>query len=112
MIHTSDFLAQIVYKSGGLIMNDVVATDFASNLKANLEAEPKLRFRGRRLLAFLNTPDSPEKQAKLVNMEHHAKIHLGMAHQTMVAIDWSQIDWPSILFGLLKFLLTILPLFL
>ena len=93
-------------------MNDVVVTDFASNLRTNLEAQPRLRFRGRRLLAFLNTPDSPEKQAKLVNMEHHAKVHLNMAHQTMVAIDWSKIDWMSILSGLLKFLLTILPLFL
>lgn len=93
-------------------MNDVVATDFESNLRANLEAQPRLRFRGRRLLAFLNTPDSPEKQAKLVSMEHHAKVHLGMAHQTMVAIDWSKIDWMTVLEGLVKFLLMILPFFL
>ncbi len=112
MVQPSDFLEQIVYKAGGFIMNDVVATDFETNLRTNLEAQPRLRFRGRRLLAFLNTPDSPEKQVKLVSMEHHSKVHLGMAHQTMVAFDWSSIDWMSILTGLLKFLLTILPLFL
>lgn len=100
------------YIVGGLNMNDIVITDFASNLRNNLEAQPRLRFRGRRLLAFLNTPDSPEKQAKLVSMEHHSKVHLNMPHKTMVTFDWSSIDWLAIIGGLLKFLLKILPLFL
>jgi hypothetical protein len=112
MVQPSDFLEQIVYMTEEFMTDTIPTTDFASNLKANLEAQPRLRFRGRRLLAFLNTPDSPEKQQRLLSMENHSKVHLGMAHQTMVAIDWSKIDWMSILEGLLKFLLAILPMFL
>jgi hypothetical protein len=85
-------------------------SDFASNLQAQLEADPDLKRRGRRLLKVLQEPDSPRKARIVARMEAHARAHLEM--MGMEAIDWSAIDWKSIIEGLLKVLLALLPLLL
>lgn len=101
-----------------------MGTDFASNLKANLEAKGDLRRRGRRILAIINGPDSPHKARLLARMEDHARAHLGLAAAhtvptdmpgtdwSKITIDWSKIDWAKIIDGLLKLLLAILPVLL
>lgn len=91
--------------------------DFETALKAQLEARPKSRFRGRwarRLLSIVNGPASKKRTQILARLEAHARAHLaseGVVSATG-AIDWSSIDWAKVFDILLKILLALLPLLL
>ena len=80
-------------------------SSFATALRTNLEASPKLSRRGERILELLKARPSKMKERRLARMENHARIHLGLP--MIGAIDWAKIDWSAIE-TLVSFLLSIL----
>lgn len=82
---------------------------FGSSLKTVLENDKGLRWRGRRILAILNKPvDDPHRQRIVKVMERHAIAHLDYT----LPVNWSTVDWPTIIQDLLKIFLALLPLLL
>jgi len=83
--------------------------NFESALRSSLEATPDLRRRGKRILQVLDGRNTPRKQRVVRRMEAHVRAHLDLGRD---AIDWGKIDWPSLIEGVLKLLLALLPLLL
>ena len=86
-----------------------MAIDFYTNLKGQLAEKPDAE-----LQRHLNRVDrirSPDRKARvLARMEGHVRLHLGL--NLTDAIDWSTIDWPSVLKIIIQLLIAILPLIL
>ena len=83
----------------------MLATSFEHNLRQQLEADPKLRRRGLRILAVLNERPSKRRTRRVARMEAHSAAHLGLTG----AIDWSKIDWQKVVMAVLQMLLALLP---
>ncbi len=82
-------------------------TDFATALKEQLEATPKLTRRGQRILDIINSRPSAMRTRRLAVMEAHSRSQLGIGQN--MGVDWAQMDWSTILDMLLKLLLALLP---
>lgn len=78
---------------------------FEDALRENLEADKNLSRRGRRILMILNEGPSRRRSRKIARMERTAKEALGVKG----AVDWAEVDWPSVLKMLLELLLKLLP---
>lgn len=92
----------------------MTSTSFADNLRAQLEAEPKLRRKGARILAILNARPSKRRTRRIERMEAHARAELNennMGQQIFGpdTIDWSMVDWSAVLLTIVKVLLALLP---
>ncbi len=96
-------------------------SNFAVELRAQLEADPKLSRRGKRILEILKSRPSRIKTRRLERMERHALAALEVGDlpssptpQAMEvgAIDWSTIDWSAVIGKILDVLLKLLPLLL
>ena len=89
-----------------------MATDFASNLQAHLEAHPEIK--RPRLKRVLAAPDSPHRTRVLARIEAHVAIHFDdkVTRDAAGVIDWSAIDWPALLAQIVAFIEKILPLIL
>lgn len=82
-------------------------TEFATALKEQLEADPKLSRKGERLLKVLKARPSRRKERQLRRMEAHSRAQLG--YSSSEAVDWEAIDWKGVLGQLLQMLLKLLP---
>lgn len=87
-------------------MRALDAKSFAGALQTKLVAQPKRGIAERHYLRILNGPDSPRRDRQIARMERLVRAELNVG--PTAAIDWQSIDWAAIL----RFLLTILPLFL
>lgn len=99
---------------------------FEQAFREQLLADPKLKRRGRRLLAIIDGPASRRRTRRLARMERHAlacldeKQLLALKVPATVladpnglsAIDWSKIDWKKVFMTILETLLKFLPLIL
>ena len=89
------------------------SASFADNLRAQLEAEPKLRRKAARILAILNARPSKRRTRQIARWEAHAaaELRLDALPRRFGQIDWSQVDWArwlSIIVSVILALLTIL----
>ena len=86
---------------------------FEHNLRAQLEAEPKLRRKAARILAILNARPSKRRTRQITRWEAHAAAELQLNDEIPVGsrIDWSSVDWMKwlgIIVSVILALLTIL----
>lgn len=88
--------------------SDLDPKSFAGALQHQLTKKGKLSFEEKRLARVLAGADSPRRDRQVARMEGHARVHLGLAPTG--AVDWSAIDWPTILRQLLELLIRLLPL--
>jgi len=82
---------------------------FAGALQTQLAKKEKLSPGERRLLRILNSEDSPRRDRQLARMERFVRADLNLPAG---AVDWSRVDWPSLLTQILQLLIQLLPLFL
>jgi hypothetical protein len=82
-------------------------------IKNDPDANP---FYADRITALLASPDSLRKRVVMRMLERHAVAHIEGTYGDSAprdetgAIDWSKIDWASVLTTLLKILVALLPL--
>ena len=85
--------------------------NFEDALREHLEADPKLRRRGKRILAVLNGRPSKRRTRQIERWERHARVELGLAAEAFpndVAFDWSTIDWAKWLGIIIQLILALL----
>lgn len=81
-------------------------TDFREALIEQLESTPSLRRRGKRILDILKGPKTRRRDRIVARMETHTRLVIGEAD---AEVDWSKVDWKSVIEIVLKFLLALLP---
>lgn len=91
-----------------------MSTAFEDNLREQLEAQPKLRRKAARILAILNARPSKRRTRRIAAMERHAKAELtednmGAQFAASGEIDWSAVEWQTILLTIVQVLLALLP---
>lgn len=64
----------------------------------------------RKILNIINAPDSPRRDRQLARMERHVRAELNIPSNQ--AVDWSAIDWPTLIQTILQLLIKLLPLIL
>lgn len=95
-------------------------SNFAVELRAHLESDPKLSRRGERILEILKARPTRIRTRRVERMERHALAALevgdlpspSLQAMEVGAIDWSTIDWPSVIGKILEVLMKLLPLIL
>lgn len=85
--------------------------DFASGLKAAIEAKAKPSKRELKILEIIDAKPSKRRDRRLARMENHARAVAGIDPETG-AIDWSKIDWNKLLDAIIAILTKLLPLIL
>lgn len=83
------------------------ARSFAGNLQKHVEGKTA---KERQILNIINGPDSPRRTSQLARMERHVRAELDLPFNA--AVDWSAIDWPTLLPKILQLLMKLLPLLL
>lgn len=96
---------------------------FEDALRQNLEAEPNLKRRGKKILEVLDAKPSRARTRRINRMERHALASLDpkqlaklnvpatalVSSEDGLGIDWSTIDWGKAIEKLLNVLLKLLP---
>ena len=82
------------------------ATLFEDALRAQLEATPDLRRRGKKILKILKAKPSAKRERQIMAMRANVLVRMDVDD----VYDWSTIDWQKWLPIILKLLLTLLPL--
>ncbi len=82
---------------------------FAGSLSKQLASKGKLTLQERHLQRILNGPDTPRRDRQLARMESHVRVELNLSPTAVV--DWSAIDWPTMIQRVLQLLIMLLPLF-
>ncbi len=86
------------------------AMTFEDALKEQFAENPDLQSQHSDVYRILNMEPGRRKRRRLRLMEDHVRGGLGIHGSGL--IDWSKIDWSSLLQGILKIIMTILPLIL
>lgn len=81
---------------------------FEDALRDQLERDPALSRRGRRILAILNDVPTVRRARKIARMENTVRSSLGVG--ATAAVEWAEIDWKPFIQQLLELLLKLLPL--
>ena len=87
-------------------------SDFETELRKAIEADPDLKRKGKRILKVLDMRPSKRKERILERMEAHVRATIypeGVNTGSSAEFDWSTIDWTKLLGVIVQVLLALLP---